>query len=157
MSRHLAYAVALLFAVYFHLAIWSHASYVDPAPTGKIVVMLMRPFVKFGNGAIATGWIPSDRVLENADTVDNPRQSTVALYEDGKRLWPAHSTHGEIMNIGQGRYSHWNQSIVFSASDNSDPNTNGRLYFAVVVPPPEPQISQSPEFAPAPWLDSKPQ
>jgi len=42
-----------------------------------------------------------------------------------------HAIHGDIAKQGNGRYSHWGNSLVFSASDNSDPNTNGRSYWVV--------------------------
>jgi len=50
--------------------------------------------------------------------------------------------HRDIQEIGRGRYSHWNDNpesgwrtirgMLFSASDNSDPRTNGRHYWAVL-------------------------
>jgi hypothetical protein len=36
--------------------------------------------------------------------------------------------HTEIRQEGAGRYSFWHQQVYFSASDNSDPRTNGRRY-----------------------------
>jgi hypothetical protein len=65
------------------------------------------------------------------DTGPHPHQSELLLYEDGIPLGPAHSPHGEIRSLGNGRYSHWftgRMIIMFSASDNSDPRTNGRVY-----------------------------
>jgi hypothetical protein len=134
MPRSLAYAIAVLFVVYFPAAVWVRDAYVDDTPKGNVVVMLYRPFAKFGSvGAIAREWVPLDQLLDDADDAANPRQSPVLLYEDDRLLGPAHSVHAEIMNVGLGRYSHWaGQGIVFSASDNSDPNTNGRRYWAVV-------------------------
>ncbi|WP_426441970.1 hypothetical protein [Bradyrhizobium genosp. P] len=64
--------------------------------------------------------------------------SPIVLYEDDKLLGPAHSTpHAEIATLGHGRFSHWkgNFSVfVFSSSDNTDPRTNGRTYWAVKPP-----------------------
>ncbi len=54
--------------------------------------------------------------------------STLRMFEDGRELGPAHAVHVDIRNQGQGRYSHWNTVLYFSASDNSDPRTNGRKY-----------------------------
>jgi hypothetical protein len=68
---------------------------------------------------------------EIADTPDEKR-SPVLLYENDRLLGPAHSIHKDIAQIGLGRYSHWGKGMVFSTSDNSDPNTNGRKYWAVV-------------------------
>lgn len=58
--------------------------------------------------------------------------STLELYENGKLLAPAHSPHKDIREQGNGRWSHWgSQHVHFSASDNSDPRTNGRTYKVV--------------------------
>jgi pectate lyase len=40
----------------------------------------------------------------------------------------AHSLHADIIAHGKGRFSHWGTSVYFSASDNTDPNQNGRTY-----------------------------
>lgn len=62
----------------------------------------------------------------------NARNSTLELYEDGKLLGPAHRDVADIAQNGGGRYLYWQGSLKFvlfmSASDNSDPNTNGRKY-----------------------------
>ncbi|MCC6445847.1 MAG: hypothetical protein IT210_20630 [Armatimonadetes bacterium] len=58
--------------------------------------------------------------------------SDLALLENGKPLGPAHSSHQDIRQKGEGRYSHWGaRTVWFSASDNSDPATNGREYKVV--------------------------
>lgn len=65
------------------------------------------------------------------DTSQHPNRSDLQIYEDGVPLGPAHTQHGEISSLGSGRYSHWftgRMIIMFSASDNSDPRTNGRVY-----------------------------
>lgn len=58
--------------------------------------------------------------------------STLELYENGVRLQGAHSSHSDIINFGQGRFSHWYNGsgnyIYFSSSDGTDPRTNGRIY-----------------------------
>ena len=49
-------------------------------------------------------------------------------------MGPAHSGHADIRNLGAGRFSHWTsdggatQSVRFSASNNSDPRSNGKSY-----------------------------
>lgn len=65
--------------------------------------------------------IPTDN---NADN----NRSTLRLYEDGIELKPAHSLHADIRSFGSGRFSHWDNGLYFSASDNSNPKTNGRIY-----------------------------
>jgi len=60
---------------------------------------------------------------------DDSGVSTLQLRENGKLLGPAHSLHADIREQGQGRYSHWRgRRIWFSASDSSDPRTNGHTY-----------------------------
>jgi hypothetical protein len=65
------------------------------------------------------------------DASEHPHRSELKLYEDGVLLGPAHTGHEVIAALGNGRYSHWRTNrtiIMFSASDNSDPRTNGRVY-----------------------------
>ena len=75
---------------------------------------------ELGNCYIAPipGWIVSD----------SNGHSNLNIYENGKLLGPAHSVHRNIRELGSGRYSHWAGCVLFSASDNSDPGTNGRIY-----------------------------
>jgi len=67
-----------------------------------------------------------------SDDSEHPKRSPLVLCEDGKAIGPAHSGHDDIDKIGKGQYSHWGNYIRFSASDNSDPNTNKRMYVVVV-------------------------
>ncbi|MEN6403903.1 MAG: PKD domain-containing protein [Armatimonadia bacterium] len=62
------------------------------------------------------------------DGIKDSPASTLRLFEDGKDIGPAHAPHVDIREKGQGRYSHWSTALYFSASDNSDPRTNGRRY-----------------------------
>lgn len=67
------------------------------------------------------------------DSNEFPSRSRLILAEDGKPLGPAHQLHSDIMEKGEGRFSHWGGWLYFSASDNSDPRTNGRAY-SVTLP-----------------------
>jgi hypothetical protein len=60
--------------------------------------------------------------------------STLRLFENGKELGPAHAPHADIRAKGGGQFSHWNTTLYFSASDNSDPRTNGRKYMWQITP-----------------------
>ena len=79
-----------------------------------------------------------------ADSDDNDNRSPLELYENGIRLGPAHSTFADIEKLGMGRFSHYRDKtkgvtlIYWSASDNSDPSTNGRAYWVV-----KPQTTRS--------------
>jgi hypothetical protein len=58
--------------------------------------------------------------------------SKCVLLEDGKALSTPRALHADIRDKGRGRYSHWTEgSLYFSASDNSDPRTNGKNYTLV--------------------------
>jgi hypothetical protein len=64
-----------------------------------------------------------------ADNSANPTRSVLKLFENS-----LDSTHANIRNLGQGRFSHWStttgtgESLRFAASNNTDPRTNGRSY-----------------------------
>lgn len=64
----------------------------------------------------------------HGDDAENTKFSSWRLYEDGHELPYPHRPHGEIEQIGKGRYSHWGGNLYFSTSDNSDPRSNGRYY-----------------------------
>ncbi|MCC6418433.1 MAG: hypothetical protein IT429_09350 [Gemmataceae bacterium] len=61
-------------------------------------------------------------------TSDTGGTSRVVVFENGVPLPSPHASHDEIRKHGMGAYSHWNDSIYLSTSDNSDPRTNGRRY-----------------------------
>jgi hypothetical protein len=102
-------------------------------PDGKLVIQMRKPFETFAGSHMAVAHA-LDALTEFADDRNNEKQrSPIVLYEDDRALGPAHSTHTDIAALGEGRYSHWKtQGMVFSTSDNSDPNTNGRRYWAVL-------------------------
>lgn len=66
------------------------------------------------------------------DDLDAPARSPLLLFEDGRELGPAHAPHVDIRTQGKGRFSHWRAALpgmgclFFSASDNTNPSTNGR-------------------------------
>jgi hypothetical protein len=66
-----------------------------------------------------------------ADTIENATRSPLVICEDDRLMGPAHSFHQGIRESGRGRFSHWGTDLLFSTSDNSDPNTNGRSYQAI--------------------------
>ncbi|ASU34754.1 pectate lyase family protein [Mucilaginibacter xinganensis] len=67
-------------------------------------------------------------LTQTGDSNTAPTASSLALFENGVKLGPAHSVHQDIRDLGKGRYSHWGTSLIFSASDNTNPATNGRKY-----------------------------
>jgi hypothetical protein len=103
--------------------------YVAPlCPSGEITEF-KAPFEKIGTGFAYATSAPS---LESfSDTNAAPTQSKFLVCENNYLMGPPHTLHTEIAAKGKGRFSHYSKSFIFSASDNSDPNTNGRRYWAV--------------------------
>ena len=54
--------------------------------------------------------------------------SHIILLEGDEPIGPGESPHDIIRSDGAGRFSVWPPLLYFSASDNSDPNINGREY-----------------------------
>ncbi|MHC6154904.1 hypothetical protein ACVSQB_24285 [Bradyrhizobium elkanii] len=138
-SRRAVAKSAIGCAVYAGAAVWSIWTYEDPAPKGRIVFAVYPPFTKVAGAEYQTNPItaPLFKALkeldDEADANDAAHRSNLLLYEDDKLLGPPHSVHSDIATLGEGRYSHWKDvGIRFSASDNSDPNINGRRYWAVI-------------------------
>ena len=122
------------FGVYFALAGLAKVIYVDPVPQGKLVLKLVPPFERFGLvGAVSYEPRNHEELVAVAD--EAMLTSPILLYENGKLLGPAHSQAGDIGLIGRGRYLHVRQGMLFSASDNSDVNANGRTYWIVFPHP----------------------
>lgn len=78
---------------------------------------------------VPAGW---NSVLgPRSDAESHQARSYLTLWEDDRSLGPSHAVHADIRESGEGRYSHWASGVYFSASDNSDPRSNGRQYAAV--------------------------
>jgi EpsG family len=91
---------------------------------------LPKPYLHF-EGFAFKAHLPS--LTEIADTDRSLFRSPAVLCENDHPIGPAHGSWADIVESGLGRFSHYEDSVVFSSSDNSDPNFNGRLY-TVVVP-----------------------
>lgn len=92
------------------------------------VINLERPFTRRGGKA----YVASLPILQGqSDSLEAPSRSRWLLCENGKVLGPAHSIHDEIGEKGGGRFSHWQTGVIFSSSDQSDPNSNGYRYWVV--------------------------
>jgi hypothetical protein len=63
-----------------------------------------------------------------ADDLSHLQRSSARLFEDARELRPAHAAPVGIAAVGKGRFSHRTKALYLSASDNSDPRTNGRIY-----------------------------
>ncbi len=117
------------------LAILKRAT--EVTPRGSLVVMLYPPYPhEAGMAWQAQRMLPFDqKALE--PYADDPAveggRSPVVIYEEDKPLGPPHSNFADISKLGHGRFTYWiGQGLIFSTSDGSDPNSNGRRYWAVI-------------------------
>ncbi len=101
------------------------SSYWDQVMTKHETEMLAPPFVH-RKGQAWSLTLPQH--AGTGDDLQEPRRSRLMLFEDGVPLGFAHQTHADIEGHGGGRYSHWKDLLIFSTTDGSDPNTNGRRY-----------------------------
>jgi len=100
-------------------------NYWDEVKTGTCLTDLDGPFLHRTGHAYQAD-IPD--YAETADNNQNPRRSRLMLYEDDAPVGFAHQSHANIEKHGGGRYSHWQRSLIFSSTDGSNPNRNGRRY-----------------------------
>ena len=108
------------------------ADLVTPRPDRSVALSRDRIY-RWGAGGHAFGF-PVPDLLAESDDDGHPARSAWVLLEDGVPLKPAHSQHKDIVTDGRGRWSHWNDFVVFSASDNGNPKKNGRHYELVSYP-----------------------
>jgi hypothetical protein len=103
---------------------------ITPCVDGDTIT-LKRPFSKFspsGFDYYASAPLLDDRT----DTIEEPLRSPYLVCENDLTLGPAHTLHVDISKLGQGRFSHWKDvGFIFSSSDGTNPQTNGRTYRAV--------------------------
>ena len=83
------------------------------------------------NGSV--GWhIALPNITSKASNNEFPNRSQYVLCENEKSFGTANSMHATIREIGKGHYSHWDTHLIFSTSDNSKPNDNGKTYELVL-------------------------
>jgi hypothetical protein len=116
-------AVAIVVAS-FLATDWLIEWYSPSCPVGGIE--LKRPFLQSGRYSFVA---VMSELKDESDSVSTPKRSRIRLCENAQWLGPPHSVHAEIDKIGLGKFSHWGEAIIFSSSDNRDPNTNGRTYW----------------------------
>lgn len=122
-------------SIYFALAA-HQVAYVPPSPpqpAGRIVVRLWPPFDRIGFASFAKRQLSALGDVGDREDIEDDDRSPVVIYEDVQPLGPPHSNFADISTLGAGRFTHWRrQGITFSTSDNTDPNMNGRRYWAVI-------------------------
>lgn len=119
--------IAAAFAFHFADQLWF------TCPHNMTTTDLARPFASAGGFGFSA---PAPQLEDASDNPGNPARSRYLICEGSQIIGPAHSIHSDIASIGKGRFSHWGKDFIFSATDNSNPNTNGRRYVAV-----QPRIS----------------
>ena len=122
----LIYGLAIVMTSFF-ISLWTMDYLSPPCPRGEAVA-LKRPFSK--QGALSFFALASP-LSSQSDTAEVPRRSPFVVCENNRALGPAHSSPGVIATSGGGRFSHSGSGFYFSSSDNTDPNSNGRNYWAV--------------------------
>ena len=104
-------------------------------PEGEVVIKLsVKPYEKHGNAVFSRQDGIVTTLNDDADDRNIPgdSRSRTIVYEYGRPLGPGHSTFKDVRDLGAGRFAHLkNFGLIFSSSDNSDPNTNGRTYWLV--------------------------
>ena len=70
---------------------------------------------------------PLGALADIADDTDW-QESPLVVLEDGVPLALPHALHVDIRRLGAGRFSCWRSEVLFSTSDGTDPNRNGRRY-----------------------------
>lgn len=98
---------------------------------------LDRPFGSRGALA-AVSRVPAPAVV--AMRADPLVRACSVVLEDGVPLPHPNAQHQAISDQGAGRYSIWDTSVYFSATDGSDPQHNGKAYEIVV---PDPAMAQA--------------
>ena len=127
-----------MLVLYFAAAHWLTVTFtadpnflIGPDVAGE-KLRLMPPFQKHSAFAVTVERSLFDDI---ADSDDDKSRSPIEVYENGKRLGPAHSTFADVEKLGEGRFAHHRTRgvtiIYWSSSDNSDPTTNGRAYWVV--------------------------
>ena len=126
-------------AAYFGTAYWLEVSYrasrrldAEPSVAGK-KTRLYGPFAHPVENPFSYA-IEGQFLLGNATHPSGDSTgSALQLYENDTRLGPADSPLEDIAFIGLGRFLHWEEkgTLIFSTSDNSNPNANGRSYWIV--------------------------
>jgi hypothetical protein len=114
--------------IYFAVATYLEKTYVPPPSPTDGQVWLPRPL------GSDTAFVSTFELLDGcADNNDQPFRSPVIVYENGKPLGPAHTM---IDGISKAAFSHWQTiGIIFSDSDDHNPNINRKRYTVLPVKP----------------------
>jgi hypothetical protein len=104
------------------------------APTDAVVVNLDRSFFSRLAGFAYTTPL-SQQLRAGAGSLD-PRSDAlrVTLFENGRPLGPGNAVEDVVADLGRGRFVLRHGNLLFTASDNTDPRQNDRIYTIVLAP-----------------------
>jgi hypothetical protein len=109
-----------IYAVYLPIAWYLDRTYVPiKAPAGAVTVI----------GGIRRE--PDSGFAYFGITGADQLKGHVEIYENNTPLGPADAPYNDVRTLGRGRYTHREGGFAFSATDNTDPRTNGRHYWIV--------------------------
>jgi hypothetical protein len=120
------YGLSIVVASFF-VSLWTMNYVSPPCPQGRTVA-LNRPFQTWQG---LSYFAAAPGLIGLSDSAETATRSNLLMCENNRVLGPAHSQHADIATKGGGRFSHWGAGFVFSSTDGSDPNANGRNYWAV--------------------------
>ncbi len=86
---------------------------------------LPTPFIK-RDGLSWTAQLPD--LVGQCDQCLAPRGSRMMLYDGDRPIGLTHFMHAHIVQYGNGRFAHWQDYVLFSTTDGSDPNTDASRY-----------------------------
>ena len=86
---------------------------------------LPTPFVQ-QDGLSWTAQLPD--LVGRCDQCLAPRGSTLMLYDGDQPIGLTHFMHAHIVKYGSGRFAHWQDYVLFSTTDDSDPNADAARY-----------------------------
>ncbi|MDB5579945.1 MAG: uncharacterized protein JWR80_5121 [Bradyrhizobium sp.] len=95
------------------------------ACSGPDRIDLKKPFQNSSGFAYVA---PTPQFSSVSNNMQQLTRSPLKLCENGTPIGPPHIALAEIASDGRGRFVHWGDNVFFSASDSSNPNTNGRSY-----------------------------
>jgi hypothetical protein len=126
MRKEWRISLTVLFALLWAAVLYAHL--IGLPYSRKIHAESVRPDTGFAFYAAVGAAYPDVGLLRLADNQSAPHNSRAGLFENALALGPAHTVHEEIRRSGGGRFSDWDGTLYFSASDNTDPRLNGREY-----------------------------
>ncbi len=118
-------ALGVVTALITGFAIWLFT--VNPPAQGIERRLELTPPYSHDRGFAYTAAAPHQLRTDQAVT----NSANVSLMEDGRILGPAGAPVTVISEDGKGAFSLSGDTLTFSASDNSDPNDNGKRYTAM--------------------------